>query len=123
VRVLVVDNDPDALELLALDLRLEGHDVVALASTGEEGIEACRRERPEVLIVDYRMPPGIDGVEVARAVLRDGTASSVLVYSNYHDPAVMARARALGARWLAKGDLGALRRAVSGHGRRPRPEG
>ena len=77
VRVVVVDNDTGALDLLELDLRLEGHDIVATALDGPEGIEACRRTRPDVLIVDYRMPPGIDGVEVARAVLRDGSAGSV----------------------------------------------
>jgi CheY-like chemotaxis protein len=123
VRVLVVDNDPDAVDLLALDLRLEGHEVVATASTGAEGIDACRRARPDVLVVDYRMPPGMNGLEVARAVLGDGSVGAVVVYSNYHDPRVVARAEALGARWLAKGDLAALRQAVSGHGRDPRAEG
>jgi two-component system, response regulator PdtaR len=122
VRVVVVDNDIDALELLVLDLRLEGHDIVATASDGTTGIDACRRERPDVLVVDYRMPPGVDGVEVARAVLRDGSAGTVVVYSNYHDPRVVARAEALGARWLSKGNLTALRRAVIDHGRRPPAE-
>jgi CheY-like chemotaxis protein len=117
--VLVVDNDADAVDLLTLDLRLEGHDIVATAPDGRSGIEACREHRPDVLIVDYRMPPGIDGVEVARAVLRDGSAGSVLLYSNYHDATVLARAEALGARWLAKGDLRALRRVLSEHGPRP----
>lgn len=119
VRVVVVDNDADALDLLALDLRLEGHDVVATVSDGLTAVDACRRERPDVLVVDYRMPPGMNGVEVARAVLRDGSAGSVIVYSNYNDAAIVARAEALGARWLSKGDLRALRRAVTAHDRRP----
>jgi CheY-like chemotaxis protein len=119
VRVVVVDNDAGALELLELDLRLEGHDVVATAMDGPDGIEACRQTRPDVLVVDYRMPPGVDGVEVARAVLRDGSAGSVVVYSNYDDPKVVARAEALGAVWLSKGDLAKLRQAVIDHGRSP----
>ena len=119
MRVVVVDNDAGALELLELDLRLEGHDVVATAMDGPDGIEACRRTRPDVLVVDYRMPPGVDGVEVARAVLRDGTAGGVVIYSNYDDPKVVARAEALGAVWLSKGDLARLRRAVIAHGRSP----
>lgn len=119
MRVVVIDNDAGALELVELDLRLEGHDVVATAMDGPGGIEACRRERPDVVVVDYRMPPGIDGVEVARAVLRDGCAGSVVIYSNYDDPKVVARAEALGARWLSKGDLARLRRVVIAHGRPP----
>ena len=118
MRVVVVDNDDDALDLLTLDLGLEGHDVVGTAHDGATAVEVCRRERPDVLVVDYRMPPGIDGVEVARAVLADGSAGAVVVYSNYDEPRTIARAEALGAQWLSKGDLGALRRAVIDHGRR-----
>jgi CheY-like chemotaxis protein len=119
VRLVLADNDQDALDLLELDLRLEGHEIVALAADGESAVDACERARPDVLVVDYRMPPGIDGVEVARRVIAGGTAGAVLLHSNYLDRAVVARAEALGARWLRKGDLAALRAAVSGHGRAP----
>lgn len=114
MRLVLADNDDGALELLQLDLGLEGHDVVAAVADGESAVAACEAERPDVLVVDFRMPPGIDGVEVARQVLAAGTADRVLVYSNYLDPAVVARAEALGARWLVKGDLRALRVAVRG---------
>lgn len=117
---MLADNDQDALDLIELDLRLEGHEIVGLAPDGESAVDACGELRPDVLVVDYRMPPGIDGVEVARRVLAEGTAGSVLLHSNYFDPAVVARAEALGARWLRKGDLTTLRAAVSGHGPAPR---
>jgi DNA-binding NarL/FixJ family response regulator len=65
-----------------------------------------------VLVVDYRMPPGIDGVEVARRVLAGASASRVIVYSNYTDAQVVDRAERLGARWVQKGNLAALRKAV-----------
>lgn len=121
MRVVVADNDEGALELVALDLRLEGHDVVAAAADGAAAVAVCRVERPDVLVVDYRMPPGLDGVEVARAVLGEGSAGAVLVHSNYQDPAVVERAEALGAVWVPKGDLARLRRAISAHG--PRSSG
>jgi DNA-binding NarL/FixJ family response regulator len=119
VRLVLVDNDEGALELIDLDLRLEGHEVVATAPDGEGAVAACAAHRPDVLVVDYRMPPGIDGVEVARQVLRAGTAGAVLLYSNYLDPRAVAAAESVGARWLVKGQLAALRAAVlaSGHDR------
>lgn len=120
MRLVLADNDGDALDLLELDLGLEGHEIVATATDGEGAVRACRDARPDVLVVDYRMPPGIDGVEVARRVLASGTAGCVLVHSNYLDPAVVATAAALGVRWLRKGDLAAVRDAVlatAGHGR------
>ena len=112
MRLVLADNDRDALDLIALDLRLEGHDVAAAVEDGEEAVAACDREKPDVLVVDYRMPPGIDGVEVARRVLSGPSVGRVIVYSNYVDAKVIASAERLGARWLQKGDLAALRRAV-----------
>ena len=120
---MLADNDDGALELVDLDLRLEGHDVVALASDGQAAVAACAEHRPDVLVVDYRMPPDIDGVEVARQVLAAGSAGRVIVYSNYLDRRVVARAEALGARWLRKGDLVALRAAVSERHRHPPSSG
>ena len=112
VRVVIADNDRDALDLIALDLRLEGHEVAAAVADGADAVAACDRERPDVLVVDYRMPPGMNGVEVARVVLAGATAQRVIVYSNYQDPKVVNAAKHVGARWLQKGNLAALRRAV-----------
>ena len=113
VRVVVADNDADALDLVELDLGLEGHDVVATATGGEEAIEVCRAHQPDVLVVDYRMPPGPNGVDVARAVLEGRLAGRVVIYSNYDDPKVVATAERMGATWLRKGNLATLRRAVA----------
>ena len=50
LRVVLIDNDVAVLELLALDMRLEGHRVVATATTGEEGLRACTQREPDVLV-------------------------------------------------------------------------
>lgn len=112
-RVVVADNDPDAIDLLALDLRLEGHDVVGLAACGEEAVRICEEVRPDVLVVDYRMPPGPNGIEVVRRLRRSMPDLRIVVYSNYNDPRLHEAAERLGATYLAKGQLAALRRVVS----------
>jgi len=109
----LADNDANALDLIELDLRLEGHEIVGLAQNGVEAVEVCEALRPDVLVVDYRMPPGIDGVDVAERVLRASIAERVIVYSNYNDPAVVARATAAGATWVSKGRLAVLRAAIA----------
>jgi signal transduction histidine kinase len=63
-RILVVDDNVDAAESLALLLRLQGHDV-AVAADGPTALEKARAERPEVIFLDLGMP-GMDGYEVAR---------------------------------------------------------
>lgn len=112
--VVVVDNDPDALDLAALDLRLDGHRVVAVGADGAAALELCEVHRPDVLVVDHRMPPGPWGLDVAREVLRRHPGMRVIVYSNHRDGDLPALTEAAGAIFLPKGNLRSLRRAVRG---------
>jgi DNA-binding NarL/FixJ family response regulator len=65
--VLVEDNQVfrEALELL-LGLR-DDIEVVASVADGTEAVPACREHRPDVVVMDYRLP-GLDGVQATRAV-------------------------------------------------------
>ena len=108
---MLVDNDQAALDLVELDLRLEGHEIVATANTGEDAIELCAEHRPDVLVVDFRLGPGIDGLEVIRR-LTPGAPRAVL-FTNYVNPTIVADAASAGAAVVEKGNLNALRRAVA----------
>ena len=119
LRVVVVDNDAAALELVVTDLRLEGHDVVATALDGASALELCRSLRPDVVVLDHRMPPGPHGLEVAQVLAADVPDARVIVFTNYQEPELVAQVEATGATYLPKGNLRALRRAV-GDGLRPR---
>jgi CheY-like chemotaxis protein len=112
LRVVVADNDPDALDLLDLDLALEGHEIVGKGRNGTEAISLCRELSPDLLVVDLRMPPGPDGMAVVRA-LQDQPGLSMIVYTNYRDAKLAARAKQLGASYLLKGDLRTLRAAIA----------
>ena len=114
VRVVVCDNDDTALDLVVTDLRLEGHEIVATATHGEQAIEQCEATRPDVLVVDLRMPPGIDGVATARRVLAAQPGIRVVLHTNHLDEAALRAARELGVAYVLKADLRALRKAVVG---------
>lgn len=118
-RVLVVDNDPDALDLAALDLGLEGHEIVATAEDGQSALALVAQLRPDVLVVDHRMPPGPWGVEVAEAVRAEYPEIEVVLYTNYRSSELEVRAGSAGARLVPKGNLRTLRRAVAGPSPRP----
>ena len=113
-RVVVADNDPDALELVLVDLRLEGHDIVGAAADGESALRLCRDLRPDVLVVDYRMPPGPNGADVAGRIQAEMPAMVVVVFTNYDTPEVRRAVRRAGAHLVMKGRLEELRRAVAG---------
>lgn len=118
-RVVVADNDPDALDLVVTDLGLEGHEVVGAASDGDEALALVEAHVPDVLVVDHRMPPGPWGIEVAERVRRAHPAVVVVVYSNYQSVELIERAAASGVHFVPKGNLRTLRRAVrSGSNRR-----
>jgi len=108
-RVIIVDNDPELLELVSTDLRLEGWDVVAAVRDGLEAISACMKLLPDVLVVDYRMPLGLDGLQVISRVRLLLPSIRLILYTNYRLPGLADEARQLGASYLVKGELATLR--------------
>lgn len=112
-RVVVADNDPDALELLVTDLRLEGHEVVGAATGGEQVAQLVAELTPDVVVIDHRMPPGPWGMDVAEAIRRTHPDVVVVVYSNYQSTDLLERSRRHGIRFVPKGNLRTLRRAVA----------
>lgn len=113
-RIVVVDNDPDALELAVLDLSLEGIDVVGTAPDGVGALRLVAELAPDVLVVDHRMPPGPHGIDVAASVRASHPEVAVVLYSNHQSRALLARAAELGVQFVPKGNLRTLRRAVRG---------
>ncbi|WP_245974727.1 response regulator transcription factor [Thermomonospora umbrina] len=75
-RLLVVEDDPNILELLAGSLRFAGFDVVT-ATTGALAVEAARRHRPDLIVLDV-MLPDFDGFSVVRRLRSGGTHTPVL---------------------------------------------
>ena len=113
MRVLVADNDADALELALTDLRLEGHEVhgAADAATARALLSDLG---PDVLVLDHRMPPGQTGLELAEDLVAAGVTTRIVIYSNYQSTALRQRAARIGVPFLAKGNLRTLRAAVRG---------
>jgi DNA-binding NarL/FixJ family response regulator len=71
IRIVIVEDNKvfrEALELL-LGLRTDLK-VVATVADGEEAVPACKEHRPDVVLMDYRLP-GLDGIEATRALLTE----------------------------------------------------
>jgi DNA-binding response OmpR family regulator len=62
--ILVVEDDVDVAEMLTAYFRAQGYEVSAV-NWGEDAVQACRSNRPDLVILDIRLPD-IDGFEVAR---------------------------------------------------------
>jgi len=75
-RLLVVEDEPNILELLSASLRLAGFEV-ATATGGLEALAAVQRHRPDLVVLDV-MLPDLDGFDVARRLRSGGTRTPVL---------------------------------------------
>lgn len=80
-RVLVVDDEPNMRKTLADILQDEGHQV-STASSGEEAVELCSKERYDVVLMDVRMP-GMNGVEAFRKIRLHQDNVRVIMMSAY----------------------------------------
>ena len=80
-RILVVDDEPEALLLASYVLGQEGYEVLE-ARTGQGCLESVRAHRPDVVLLD-RMLPDVDGLEVCRQIKGDPSLADtfVLMYS------------------------------------------
>ena len=74
-RVLVVDDEEDILELVRFHLTREGYQLT-LAATGEEALKKAKHETFDLIVLDL-MLPGLDGLEVAKALKADARTKSV----------------------------------------------
>ena len=74
-RILVVDDEPDAVELVSFNLKNAGFEVVA-ASDGAEAIRKARTHSPDLIILDVMLPE-IDGMEACKLLRRDPATSDI----------------------------------------------
>lgn len=77
-RVLVVEDEPTAREAVRLFLQFRGHDV-AVAATAQEALEAAEQSVPEVLVCDWQLDSGPDGVHVADSLQRKHDLAVIMV--------------------------------------------
>jgi two-component system alkaline phosphatase synthesis response regulator PhoP len=68
-KVLVIDDEPDIVEILSYNLGKEDY-AVSKAYDGEEGLRIAQAELPDLIIMDVRMP-GISGIEACRKLKAD----------------------------------------------------
>ena len=94
-RVLIVDDEPDVLLLLRIELEAEGYETL-LAADGETAIRRILEERPDIVLLDVMMPV-IDGWGVLQRLAEHGSDVRVIVLSAKASEGDVAHALELGA--------------------------
>lgn len=83
-KILVVDDEPDALELIDVNLRAAGFEVI-LADDGREALQKARAIMPDLIVLDVMLPE-TDGLEVCKTLRRENATARI--------PIIMLTARA-----------------------------
>ena len=112
LRVLVVEDTDHVRRMLTEMLELDGFDVASV-SDGAAAVEHVREQRPDVVVLDFKMPD-MDGLAAARAIKDIEPAQQIIIYTAFVDPALQRAAAEVGvADVLGKVEgLGALGREI-----------
>jgi DNA-binding NarL/FixJ family response regulator len=96
VRVLIADDHPVVRDGLRHALAAPDVKVVGEAATGREAIAATHRLRPDILILDLRMPE-MDGFAALRAIKESSPRTAVIIFTSFEDPSYLREAVLAGA--------------------------
>lgn len=105
--VLIVDDEEDMRRVVRaiIELANEGLSVAGEAADGEAAVELCRLARPDIVLLDHRMP-GVTGIDTARRILAERPEQVIALFTAYLDRDLTAEAGRAGiVACLSKGDL------------------
>ena len=94
--ILLVEDDHMMAEMYSFQLERDGYQVETVTD-GKQGLDAIRRRRPDLVLLDLRLPV-MEGFEVLESLATDPTRPPILILSNYGDSRMVSRGLQLGAR-------------------------
>ena len=112
--VLIVDDEADMRFIVRCLVEQADWEVAGEAASGEEAVARWRELRPDVIVLDQRMP-GISGLEAAARILAEDSAPPIVLFTVARDDDLVSEARAVGIRTcLSKWDRDHLMTALAG---------
>jgi DNA-binding response OmpR family regulator len=94
-RILVIDDNPNVVDILGRCLREEGYGVLG-ALTSDEGLKLALLSRPELVLLDLALP-GTNGIELLKRIRSTNPTTRVIIVTGNTDPALAREALELGA--------------------------
>ena len=94
-KILVVDDEKDITDMLARFLKDAGHEPIT-AQSGLEAVEKVTKDKPEIVLLDIRMP-GMDGVETLKKIRALDPQVGVIMITAFSDEATAKKCIELGA--------------------------
>lgn len=104
--ILIADDDTMIMQIFSLGMEQKASDVhLHSSSTGESTISAIKEMKPDVLVLDIRMPQG-DGFTVLDYLKKEKISMPVIILTNYRNDEYLAKCRAYGVKdYLIKHEM------------------
>ena len=94
-RIVIADDEPITRMDLREMLETAGYNVVGEASDGFDAIELCRKHRPDLILMDIKMPL-LDGINACKIINEDELSDSIILLTAYSDKTFIERAKEVG---------------------------
>ncbi len=101
LRILIAEDDPLVAVTLTDQLDELGHDVIAVASDGEEAVTMVREDQPDIVLLDIKMP-NRDGISAAEEISREFDLPILMLTAYSERPLVLRAAEAGALAYLLK---------------------
>ena len=77
IKILLVDDEPDILEIVGYNLSSEGYQIIT-AENGQEGVKKAKKELPHLIILDVMMPE-MDGIEACEIIRKNPNLKNTII--------------------------------------------
>lgn len=113
MNIAVIDDDKLVAISLKTILESTGHITVTdMGSSGSDAVEICRRNMPDVLLMDIRME-GMNGIEAGEVILREDPQAKILYLTTFSDDEYIVKALSMGAKgYILKQDFEGIAPAI-----------
>ena len=99
-KVLIIDDEPGVCKILSKSLTEAGYDT-SQAGDGSSGVKMIEEINPDLVLLDLKLPGGIDGIEVLRRIKEQDPERLVIIITAYASP----KAELEGMRYGAYGEI------------------
>ncbi|GKT26244.1 Transcriptional regulatory protein WalR-like protein, partial [Aduncisulcus paluster] len=91
-KIVIADDEPITRMNIAEMLEEAGYEVVGEAADGFDAVELCKRNRPDLAMLDVKMPL-LDGLNAAKIIIAEGYAKSVMLLTAYSSKEFVEKAK------------------------------